>query len=202
MIPARLAMGGAVFLVSSVFAASARAEAPEPAERRAESVAPVPAVSPQATPPARSRAYIAQVLAGNVVGGAATAYLGIKTHTGLYESMAPYVLASPLVHVGHGNPGRATLSLLSRGIPILTTLGGALLDDKLAPCDSHRSDCDVPFVAFTILGFLAGVGAAGAIDVFLAQIPSEPPPPPQATMSLSFSTGPSGRTTLGLMGTF
>ena len=174
------------------------------ADSPAPPVVPAPMASPT-TPRAPARAYIAQVLAANVVGGAATAYLGIKTSAGVYSSLAPYVLASPLVHVAHGNPGRATLSLLSRGIPILATLGGAFLDRKIAPCDTRTSDCDVPFIAFTALGFFGGLGLAGAIDVFLAQAPTDSPTPstpPRGNLSLCFSTRPSGGGVLGVVGTF
>ena len=118
--------------------------------------------------------------------------MAVKTHAGAYADLSPYMLASPLVHLGYGNPGRGTLSFLAHGIPILTTLGGAYLDSRLFPC---KGDCDVPAFELTLLGLVAGVGVAGLIDVALvtsvptAQSIALPSPPVSVSLAPGLTKG-------------
>ena len=178
---------------------------------RPETPAAAPAVDAEAPPalarptltPEPPRTYLILVLAANAVGAVGTTYMAVETHANAYEDMAPYMLASPVVHLGYGSPGRATLSFLAHGIPILTTLGGAYLDSRLFPC---TGDCDVPAFGLTLLGLVAGAGVAGLIDVALVASAEHAPataPPPPPPVSVSFAPGLiRGGGVLGLAGTF
>jgi hypothetical protein len=97
------------------------------------------------------------VLRGDLASGAKmTAYVGL----------AAYGLA-PIVHLAHGHPGKAGLSLLMRvGFPAVGLAAGALLGTALdGHAGSSSGDEEIPAAAiFGLLGGIGGLAAAMAVD--------------------------------------
>lgn len=208
----------AVVFLSALTADPARADAagnsPEgrasPADQPPTGSPAGPALAPPAEPPG---SYIGQVVIANIVGFTATTILGssgnqlysFKARLGWY-ALLPYLTASPAVHLGHGKPARAAISLLSRGLPILAAWGGLKLDNAICPPDA---DSCVPL--FMLLGFSTGLAAAGAIDALLAKEPAVASPPPlplaspgavRASLAPIFFIGRAGTITAGVAAIF
>ncbi len=109
-----------------------------------------------------------------------------------------YLLGGPAVHAARGNPGRAFGSLALRvGLPLI----GARLAESGSSCDPEYDDyCGDDDMVRVILGGMAGVVAAGAIDwIFLAKDERKVGP---LSIQPSIAPTPGGGGQVGIMGVF
>lgn len=143
-----------------------------------------------------STAYGGQIILANVGGLVGSVVLAVGVGG---WGLALYPLVSSIVHVAHGNPGRAAASLvLHIAAPIL----GALVGSRLNPsCSGGNSDfCIANGLGAGIVG---GVIVAAVIDGFMANTPDRPTEA-RASLGLTpvFSVARSGGATVGLAATF
>jgi hypothetical protein len=129
---------------------------------------------PAPPPPPREASYRGEVATADLVS------LG---------TVAPVALiAAPIVHLAHGHPGRAAASLALRATCVL---GGIYLGSRY-----DHTDDDVPIGA--MLGALAGIATASALDITVLAGPAEAP---RAVFAPSIVPARDGMT-FGLAGAF
>ncbi len=128
-----------------------------------------PALALQAEP---EGSYRWQVFAAD---GASLALLVSGSKTGATVGAVGYLLAAPIVHMGHDEGGRAAASLALRvGLPIAGAFG--LAAALKHPCSADDDDCDDGTLEGAILGFGLGMLAAMVIDTALIARPVKAKP--------------------------
>ena len=148
--------------------------------------------------PGDAEPYSGQILLADAVGVLSTIGL-FNIENGTVLVAAPYLLASPMVHLWHGHPVRSVASLaIHAALPLL----GAWIGRANSNCDGSY-ECD-PGKA--IFGLVIGMGVAALVDAaYLARLDtgdSAPAPSPGARIAPMLSLARSGGATLGLSGTF
>ena len=154
--------------------------------------------------PPESQSYGAQIVLADL-GAILVGALASNQSGSAVPILMTWSLASPVIHVGHGHPGRGLLSLaLHMGTPIV----GAFIGVEMESCGGASSrDDDLCGLAGLALGGLAGMVAATTIDAaVLAQLPDERPAPPAYGRGIAsapaLSVNPRGDVAFGWRGTF
>jgi len=139
------------------------------------------------------RDYHLQILATDV--GAAGAFLGgnaLENKAGatgdvlMVAGGVTYALGGPVVHLTHGNYGRAAISL---GLRVLLPIVGANIGVAFSSCDNHQTFANLCSVDGMAAGFLVGAATAAAADNLLvtpwtiAGGEAAPPKPTALTVS-------------------
>ena len=127
----------------------------------------------------------------------------------LSAALGGYVLGGPIVHLAHGEIGRAAGSLgLRAGLPVAGAASGYLLVTATAG-DCHGDLCGLTAVVFGALGGMLGVVAATIIDpaaLAYEKVPDAKPAhaPKPRSVALAPLAGPrkEGGFEVGLGGTF
>lgn len=120
----------------------------------------MPRTVPEASQTA-TESYGGQIVTADVAGLLLTVLVGNLAGSSGNELLvvAPYLLASPLIHLIHGHPGRSASSLLLHvTAPVLGILTGFLIGSST--CNSEEF-CGLGGAA---IGFLGGMIAATTID--------------------------------------
>jgi len=117
------------------------------------------------------RNYHLQILATDVV--AAGAFVGGNalesetTATGdvmMVGGALSYALGGPIVHIAHGNYGRAAISA---GLRVLLPIIGANIGVAFSSCDRTQALANLCYVDDMAAGFLVGAAAAATADNLL-----------------------------------
>lgn len=157
-------------------------------------LAALPVAEPSSPPPV---AYILELGAANAAGIVGGLVLATNTKAGWY-SLTPVLVAAPLIHAFHGNPGRAGISLLAHAALVSVTIGALALDER------RNRDSDVQYPVTTIFVVPFALVVTVGLDIFLALQPpaSQPAPRPSPLVGPMLSFAPTGDAVLGLVGTF
>ncbi|HEY3495937.1 MAG TPA: hypothetical protein VGK73_14665 [Polyangiaceae bacterium] len=138
-----------------------------------------------------------------VVGGAALAEDGsipdALSGTVLGLGVATYALGGPVIHFGHGNPGRGVLSL---GLRTLLPVGLGV-GTVQAMCSPHSDFCGIVAIPAALVGIVAAV----TLDAAAIARDEVPASPRSSSRTLGFSLRPSlhydtRRASIGVAGTF
>jgi hypothetical protein len=117
------------------------------------------------------RDYHLQILATDV--GAAGAFIGgnaLENKLGatgdvvMVAGGVTYALGGPVVHVAHGNYGRAAISL---GLRVLLPIVGANVGVAFSSCDRNQTFANLCYLDDMAAGFLVGAATAAAADNLL-----------------------------------
>ena len=152
------------------------------------------------TPAPSATSYAGQVVLADLAGVVGTGLMLSNTRQ-VKTSFAPVLLASPIVHLVHGNPGKAAASLLLNvGVP----LAGAFLTyslDRATCTPSDNGGCGPEgAVPGALLGFLIAVVLDASLLAHESPAPAPAPARPSLAPSLSLSRAGGG--TIGLTGNF
>ncbi|MEO5768459.1 MAG: hypothetical protein ABIS92_08915 [Polyangia bacterium] len=144
--------------------------------------------------------YGGQIVLGDVLGLALSVAVAVAT-SGNSLALAPYFLASPVVHGIHGDPGRGVGGFL---IHVLSPIAGAVVGVAIdrSSCSSGEEFCGL---AGAGLGLLGGMIAATVIDaaVLARDVPVSSPPSSHASLTPTFSVARAGGGALaGVAGRF
>lgn len=184
----RFATTTAVLAFAGLTTSVAIAEPPPPR-------APTPEVAP-ASPTITSR-YGAQILVGEFAGvSAAGVGAVVGEETGALVGAGVWMLSAPAIHLAHGNPGRAVVSVaLRQGL----LWSGALIGSQLpcAPVTEHRN-CHL---GRAVGGAMIGYGAAVIIDALFLARTTRAAPTRAPTWSPTLAAAPEG-VSLGVAGVF
>lgn len=184
----RCSTTAAVLTVTIFTAATAAAEPPPPRAPTAE-VAPAP--------PTITTRYGAQLIVGEFAGVSA-AGLGVAVggEAGLMVGAGAWMLSAPAIHLAHGNPGRAVVSVALRQGLLWT---GALIGAQV-PCGpvNEHNECHIRG-AFG--GALIGYGAAIVIDALFVARATHAAPTRAPRWSPTLAASSSGAS-VGVAGVF
>lgn len=136
---------------------------------------------PTAAPSEPVQPYSVQIVLADAAGLIAAQVASTATNVP-WPFLGGWLLPSPIVHLAHGNPGRAVGSLLLHAaMPVM----GGLAGFTIAGCHdnflSEESTCDFGLVKWgVVLGMLSAtvIDAATLARMDVAQAPSPPPPAP------------------------
>ena len=111
-------------------------------------------------------------------------------------SVAPYFLASPIVHGVHGNSGKAIGSLgLHLGLPIVGMLVGVGVG-------GHNCDSDACGLGGLVLGMMGGMVAATVVDAAWLAHTTVEVDSSQVSLAPTVTVARSGGATFGVAATF
>ena len=149
-----------VLLVAAVVAPARADEAPAPI---------TPLVTTEADPFARWYGW--QTLLADAAGiGASIGCAQMLANTdGELACVTPFLLASPAVHMAHGNPGRSAISF---AVNLVLPVGGAAIGAAMADCGKDEFLCGL---SETGLGLLVGLTAAMTVYAVIAFEDAEAP---------------------------
>jgi hypothetical protein len=155
---------------------------------------------PQTSPEEAGYSYAGQIVLTDLAAVGACILLGAETQVGV-GAVAPWLFASPAVHMIHHNPrGGAFSFLLHAGLPLVAGFIGYQLD--AASCTPNEMFCGLGGLAW---GGLAGMVAATAIDAFgVAHADAPDPNTRRSALSVlpTVAIARDGMPHLGLAGTF
>lgn len=139
--------------------------------------------------------YGAQIVLADLVGVVGAVVVGARFQS-VTAALGTYLLAAPLVHVLHGQPGTAFGSLL---LHVAAPGLGILVSVAMIEGGCGGGDIGCAFMGL-LLGGVGGLVAATAIDAgFLAK---KTPERPLVSLVPTIQVAGSGTTTLGLAGRF
>ena len=147
--------------------------------------------SPPASAPAEPAASPSHWYGGYVLAADSAALLvmvagiGTRSPEVTLAGMGSWVLAAPVVHIGHGDPTQGILSLVLRlGLP----LAGAVVAEQASEgCWNEPGASEECDVGWMYLGLLAGMAVVEVVDVALLardDWPSLPNPPSDTSVHL------------------